>query len=213
MRERTRHLGELALQLRRRTTKLMPLVRSIGSPADHEVDRRVAYVTIELLNAWSSFTRSFYISSALRAYTTGGARINVTKPGIVTSEDAVTLATRTLKNKKATTPVPRHMEPSWYPARNVITLVNELGASNIATVSAALSYPTQVLNCLPTARNFFAHRNGDTAARCRQLCMTLSIPQMWRPADVLLHRDYTKPDNLITEWISDIATVADWMVE
>ena len=96
----------------------------------------------------------------------------------------------------------------------MIALVHQLGASNLATVSVALSYPTHALSCLPTARNFFAHRNSETATQCRQLCATLCIPPMWRLSDVLLQRDYTKPNNLLTEWISEaVGTVADLMVQ
>lgn len=214
MRERASHLGYLAIQLRRRTAKLIPLVRSAHSPADSDIDRRVAYVTIELLNAWCSFTRAFYISSALSAFTVGGARVTVTKTGIGTPHDAIAVAMSKLRNrKKVGITIPRKDEPSWHPANNLITLVQEIGASNLQTVTVALSYPTHVFHCLPIARNFFAHRNGDTAAHCRGLCAFLSIPFMRHPADVLLQRDYTKPNNLLTEWISDIATVADLMVQ
>lgn len=213
MKERAPNLDQLATQLRRRTARLIPLVRTVRSPADHEIDRRVAYVTIELLNAWSSFARAFFISSALRARTASGTPVTVMTRGIATPEDAIAIAMRRLKNKKMGGPIPRRQEPSWHSASNVITLVNEIGASNLGTVIAALSYPTQALRCLPIARNFFAHRNGDTAAQCRALCASLSLPPMWRPADVLLQRDYTRPNNLLTEWIVDVVTVADLMVQ
>ena len=213
MRERAFNLEQLAIQFGERTTRLIPLVRSVPSPADNEIDRRVAYVTIELLNAWSSFTRAFYISSALRAYTASGARVVVTKPGLVTPDDAVALAMQKLRGGKIARPVPRKREPSWHLGSNVITLVNEIGASNLATVTAALSYPTQAFRFLPIARNFFAHRNADTARQCRGLCAALALPPVWRPADVLLQRDYAKPENLLTEWITDLSTVSNLMVQ
>lgn len=213
MRERAPNLDQLATQLRRRTAKLVLLVRSARSPADHEVDRCVAYATIEVLNAWSSFTRAFFISSALRARTATGVRVMITAPGIATAQDALAVAMRKLRNKKAIGPVSRHQEPSWHPASNIITLISEIGASNLGAVTAALSYPTQAFRCLPIARNFFAHRNGDTAAQCRGLCASLSVPPVWRPSDVLLQRDYTRPNNLLTEWISDVVTVAELMVQ
>jgi hypothetical protein len=117
------------------------------------------------------------------------------------------------KLKGWTKPFVRRQEPSWHDINNIITLLSTMGASNLSTVVAALSYPTQVFKCLPDARNFFAHRNGDTAIRCRSLASALSVAPVWRPTDVLVQRDYAKPNNILTEWIIDLATVADMMVQ
>jgi len=211
MREQTYDLEQLSLQLRKRAARLIPLVKFARPPVDATTDRYVAHVTVEILNAWSSFTRAFYISCALRAYTAAGTRVAVSVAGLATPSDALALAMRKLKNRHK--PFARWHEPSWHDVHNVITLVSEIGASNINTVVGALSYPTHAFRCLPVARNFFAHRNSDTATKCRALSATLPIAATWRPADVLVQRDYTRPNNLLTEWITDVITVADMMVK
>jgi len=211
MREQAYDLEQLSLQLRKRAGRLLPLVKYIQPPIDAARDRDVAHVTIEILNAWSSFNRAFYISCALRAYTAAGTRVAVSVNGLATPSDALTLAMKTLKGQNK--PLQRRQEPSWHDVKNIITLVSTIGASNINTVVAALSYPTHAFRCLPIARNFFAHRNTDTARKCRALSATLQTAAAWRPGDVLVQRDYTRPNNVLTEWITDVTTVADMMVQ
>jgi hypothetical protein len=213
MRERAYRLSELSRQVRRRTGKLIPLVRSASPMATKDVDRLVAYVAIEVLNTWSSFARAFFISSALGARTASGAYVTVQMRGLANPQDAIRVAMLKLKNKPIVGPVARRQEPSWHPVANLITLLSEIGASNLNTVAGALGFPTRAFEGLPTIRNFFAHRNGDTAIKCRNLCTSLSLPPMWRPADIVLQRDYTKPHNVITGWALDVATVVDLMVQ
>ena len=211
MREQAYDLALLSLQLRDRVKRLLPLVRYVQPPVDAARDRDVAHVTVELLNAWSSFTRAFYISCALRARTAAGIRVAIAVNGLATPNDALMFAMKTLKGWNK--PFQRRQEPSWHDVKNIITLVSTIGASNINTVVAALSHPTHAFRCLPIARNFFSHRNIDTARKCRALSATLQTAAAWRPADVLVQRDYTRPNNVLTEWITDVATVADMMVQ
>lgn len=211
MREQTFELQQLSTQFRRRAARLLPLVKFVKPPIDASNDRNIAHVAIELVNAWSSFARAFYISCALRAYTASGTRVSVTVAGITTPSDALSLAMKRLKNWNK--PFVRRQEPSWHEIRNIITLIAAIGASNTPTVVAALSYPTHAFRCLPTVRNFYAHRNLDTAQKCRGLAATLPVASAWRPSALLVQRDYTRPNNLLSEWITDVTTVADMMVQ
>lgn len=212
MRERADSLVELARQLKRRAWRLISLIRIAPSPATAEADRLVAYVTIEAVNAWASFCRAFYISCAMRAYTASGTRVAITASGLKTPQDALLIAMKRLKGLKGTTFQRRH-EPGWHDINNLITMTGHIGASNHGVVVAAFGYSTQAFICLPTLRNFFAHRNADTCGKCHSLAAAIPVSLAKRPADILLHRDYAKPMNLLAEWITDMSQVADDLVK
>jgi hypothetical protein len=212
LRERADFLEDLARQFKHRAWRLIPLIQTISAPVSAEGDRAVAYVTIEAVNAWASFSRAFYISCALQAYTANGARVSVKVPGLKTSQDALLLAMQKLKGFKKTA-FRRRDEPGWHDVNSVITMATHLGASNLSAITAAFGYSTQAFLCLPTLRNFFAHRNSDTCGKCVSLAASIAVPPARRPADILLHRNYSKPMNLLSEWISDMTLVADRLVQ
>jgi hypothetical protein len=212
LKERSDSLEELAWQFKHRAWRLIPLIQVAPTPASAESDRLVAYVTIETVNAWASFSRAFYISCAMRAYTANGTRVAISATGLKTPHDALLLAMQKLKNFKKTT-FRRRDEPGWHNINHLISMAQHLDASNLNGIVAAFGYSTQAFNCLPTLRNFFAHRNADTCAKCMALSSVIAVPPAKRPADILLHRNYSKPMNLLGEWISDMTHVAYQLVQ
>lgn len=205
---------ELAQIFRRRAWRLIPLVQSASVPASAESDRLVAYVTIEAVNAWASFSRAFYISCATRAYTASGSRVTSKMPGIKTSHDALLEAIKKFKGyKNKNPPFRRRDEPSWHRVNNLVTLANHLGLSNLGVITTAFGYSTHAFDCLPELRNFFAHRNADTCRACHSLAASVAVPPSRRPVDILLHRNYSRPMNVLSEWISDMSLVADRLVQ
>jgi hypothetical protein len=213
VRERYDSLADLARHLQVRAYRLIPLIQTSRPPVTGEDDRTVAYVTIEAMNAWASFSRAFYVSSALRAYNAKGTRITITAAGLQTPDDAVLLATKRLKSNFKGAKVARRQEPAWHDVNNLITLLQHVGASNAGVAVAAFGYSTKVFTCLPALRNFFAHRNEDTCTRCTAIAATIPVPPSRRPADILLHRDLAKPMNVLSEWITDMTHVADQLVQ
>lgn len=213
MKQRYDSLAEPAHLLKRRAWRLIPLIQALPSPASAESDRIVAYVAIEAVNSWASFSRAFYISTALGAYTANGTRVTVTAPGLKSSKDALLLATKTIKKGFKGTKVTQQDEPAWYKVNNLIHLIQHLGASNFSAVVTAFGYNTKVFQCLPTLRNFFAHRNAHTCAECAIVAASIPVPPFGRPADVLVHRDYARPMNVLSEWILDMTNVADQLVQ
>lgn len=213
MRERYDSLEALARHLRMRASRLIPLVQAAATPVSAENDRTVAYVAIEAVNAWASFSRAFYVSSAMRAYTASGTRVTITAGGLKTPADAILLATKHLKKSFKGSKVARREEPAWYRVNNLLTVLQLVGASNTNVAIAAFGYSTKVFDCLPTLRNFFAHRNGDTCSMCSTIAPTIPVPPARRPADILLYRDLAKPMNVLSEWITDMTNVADQLVQ
>jgi hypothetical protein len=190
----------------------MPLVQVLSRPASTEDDRIAAFVTIEAVNSWASFSRAFYVSCALGALRANGKRVAVGIAGLNTPTDALLLATKRLKGFKGHT-VTRRDEPAWHKVNNLITLCGHLGASNLPEVVAAFGYATKAFDCLPTLRNFFAHRNQDTCQECTVMATSIPVPPFRRPADIAVHRDYAKPMNVLSGWIRDMTFVADQLVQ
>lgn len=211
MRERTTRLALLSQQYRVRSLRLLSLVKHLNAPIDQSHARVIAYVTIEIWNTWASFSRALFISSALRAFTARGHRVAITVSGISTPTDAVALALLKIRGYKKPT-FARYQEPAWHDKDNLITLFAELGASNALAVNTALSFPTSAFTSLHAARNFFAHRNADTASSCSTIGGTLSS-RLLHPADALAYRPTGKPNNLLSEWITDLLAVSDMMVQ
>jgi len=129
-----------------------------------------------------------------------------------TPADAVKVAMAKLKKSFKGSVIARHNEPAWHRVNNLITLVQHLQASNMNVVVAAFGYNTKAFEHLPTLRHFFAHRNRVTRADCSKVAASIPVPHASRPADVLLHRDYAKPMNVLAEWMTDMTVVADKLV-
>jgi hypothetical protein len=211
MQTRAYDLTALSRQFAHRIGRLVPLVKSAQSPANNVLDRATAYVAIELLNSWANFCRAFYISSALHAWTASGTRVTTSTPRIVNVPDATDFAMYTLKPR---TPRPwtRRQEPTWHSSAQLIKLLMALGASNLATVTAALSYPTDAFGYLPTARNFFAHRNEDTARKLHNIAAPMLISAIGHPTNILIQKRPARPNNVLTDWALDLLVVSGLMV-
>jgi len=173
----------------------------------------VAFVTIEALNLWASFVRSFYISCVLRARTATGARITITRPGLHTTGDAITFCMHQMKHRKGSGPWLRRQEPAWHDTSTVLNLLTAIGASNLTQVQNALSYPTSFPTMLPLARHFFAHRNQDTMHDVQSIARNLGVSARLRPSDVLCSRAAGRPQNVLSDWLDDIRNVVDLMCQ
>src|SRR5205823_2817708 len=137
--------------------------------------------TIELLNTWTNFVRSFYLSCCLNAKPEFSPRIGVTGLPLRTAEvlaiDTAIQITKPSLYLKHTPGAPwsRRDEPSWHDPRTLLKLSQSLGFSNEADIQAAVSINPRVLLDLPVFRNFFAHRNRDTFLSAQRLASHYGI--------------------------------------
>jgi hypothetical protein len=209
----TRYLDKLNRSVQRRATFLRSLVEYQTPPVAASSDRLVAFVTIETLNLWASFTRSFYLSCTLNARRITGSKVVLTAASFHTTADAITFAVKNLTGRKGSGPWRRRDEPTWHNPQTVLTLFTVTGASNLAVVQAGLSYPTSLFTMLPTARNFFAHRNEETAQKALALARALVVPTTARPTEVLCSKAPGRPQNVLSDWLDDLKNVADLMCQ
>lgn len=205
----TRDLTKLEHMAARRTLRLRALVDGYNPPVSPEHDRLISYVTIETVNLWAGFSRAYYLSCVLGARTTAGARITFSRAGVSTPHDALRLAVATFnpRFRGAPTTWRRRDEPAWHDIAVLLRLVTELACSSLPDVRVALGYTTTVFQHLPVFRNFFAHRNEDTARKTSNIARGYALSPRLRPAELLVSRRPGRPQSVICDWLDDMYNV------
>lgn len=199
----------LAEKARRRALLLRSLVDHISGVVTVEEDRLTAFVTIEALNLWNLFCRSFYVSAALGCRDGSGSRVTCSTGGIRSEMDAMTVAIHAVKPRLRGKQGPwsHRDEPPWHDTSSFLSAIQALGPSNLLTVQSALSYPTKAFAYLPTARNFYAHRAMSTAVKVGGIARGYALNPRLRPSEILLSRLPGRPQNLLADWVDDMRAV------
>jgi len=70
-----------------------------------------------------------------------------------------------------------------------------------------------VFQDLPCARNFFAHRNGDTERSAISLGVYYGVSAPSCASDLPSSRARGRPRTIIEEWIDDIDTVTELLCD
>lgn len=209
----TRRLVELEWSLKKRLRRLRALEGLVGRRALDQAGRQsVAFITLELLNCWTEFSRSYFLSCSLNAVRLSGGAVATTNFAGATLNDAVGLVMAHFRPNVALSPGGtwrRRDEPTWHDPHVLQTSCSLLGASNLGQVNASLSVKTRVFVDLPVFRNFFAHRNAASSQSAIQLAKRYLIPHNPRPADVLRSFPANRPVSLLRDWIDDVEVVAE----
>ena len=213
----TRDLRRLQGAALSRLERLRAIAVTATRPPASSTQREtgVSYCVIELYNCWYSFSRSLYLSSAFRARDQTGSRISLTNVPVATSVDgALTYAIRRAKPwvaKNRQPPWNWSDEPGWARAGVLLDGLDEIGASNRATVAAALSLAGSTIAHLPPFRHFVAHRSEDTARRLRPLLAPYAISPALHATQALATRASgakgQRPQPLLVDWIDDITNI------
>ena len=113
---RCKSLFKLRRTLVARLERLERRLSASAKLAPHERNPVVAYVTIESLNAWSQFSRAFYLSCMLNAKTEARATVAVMPAGVHLN-DAIGLAITRFKSYAKPNSLgewDRRDEPAWH---------------------------------------------------------------------------------------------------
>lgn len=205
--KRQASLAHLQQRVLKRFAALRPLVVDALAASPRGRVRLLTFVTVDLHNTCSAFLRSYFLSSATSAWLSNGMRI--TNPyAFRTQRDALTFAVKLVNSKQGGNgPWLRHQEPAWHRSGLFLRILNAAGCSNAAGVNAAWSVGTNALTDLTTARNYFAHRNDQTATYLRALGTAYGVPSP-QPPDVLLTTHGTgRPQSVLEDWFDDLETV------
>lgn len=189
------------------------------APTRAELDRTMSHAVIELHNLWLAFSRSLYLSSAFRARDGSGYRVALSKVSQATTVDeALTPAIRRTRPDRKSRKPPWNWndEPRWADVNVLLNSLDEIGASNLPTVSAGLSTGSLVFVTLGPVRNFYAHRGEDTSQRASKALLRYLVPGNVHPTNALTRHvvvgGVPKALPLVVEWIDDIGLAIDLVV-
>ena len=189
-------------------------VIALGS-APPQRDKGLSSVVIETLNLWSNFSRQYVLSCLFRptrALKMG--RVQLSNAAIQTPGDLIHAAARIRFGPTAPAPATRRQEPKWHEKDLLFKTCQAIGCSHLADVQAALSLGTRVFDDMPACRNFYAHRNDETAATVIALGKKqYLITGAEHPTDVLAFPAYKRPQPLILDWLDDMRIVMELLCE
>jgi hypothetical protein len=208
---RSKRLRRLRTTLNSRISRLERRIRTVAANSAHkDRDVVVAYVAIEALNAWTLFSRSFYLSCALGART---ERKKVVTYTLSTTDPlgAAIVFTNNRAKPNALGLWHRRDEPAWHDPNILMRVCGNLGCSIQVEIGQAFSLSQNVFNDLPVFRNFFAHRNGQTSQAARNIAPRYTLPTHLSPTELLLAVSPGATEPVILEWLTELAITAEFL--
>ena len=203
-----KYLSTLRRHAAQRIYKLRTIASAAGRLSPSDADKLVGHVVIEALNTWANFQRAYFLSCVNRAWKEDGLRITLSNPNVRTFSDGLIICMQTCKPWVWTRGTwQRRDEPPWHDPQTPIRAANAIGCSHYMQVVTAFSTGTSVFSHLPTFRNFYAHRNDDTAKKARALALQYSIPSSLQPTQILWSLSYGSHQPLILDWFDDLTIV------
>ncbi len=179
----------------------------------HERDPLVAYVSVEALNAWSQFSKAFYLSCALNARTESKAKVQTTPPGL-SMDDAIGRAILLYKPRSMPNSLgqwQRRDEPTWHDPAVLMRVCLNINCSLHSQMQAAFSSGQQVFADLPVFRNFYGHRNRLSSAAAQNLSPRYLLPSNLRPSEILLKAGPRASTSVLIEWLAEMKFTAEFL--
>jgi hypothetical protein len=202
----SKYLSKLKNKSFKQCFHLRTLSQKALTSKQDDADILLSYVTIQALNIWTEFSRAYILSLILSPVDCNGNVIISSNSSIRNFDDvlstSIKVATRTrLKPGKT---IRRRMEPKWFVTNTLLKTCKELDCSNYESIQIALSVGPEAFRYLPTFRNFYAHRNDDTAKKALKIASRYSIPRKNHPNEILLSIGYSRHQPIIFDWLDDI---------
>ena len=194
-------------------TRLSALTDQLSSsvPLKRESDRIASHICIETLNLLAEFNRSYYLLALQRSQTRSGNLHSTMFPRGTSIEFALR-SINMLRRRSAVKTLRRIDEPSWHTKSVFLKIVRLSKVSSEPQVVAAVSLRIRVLEDLPVARNFFAHRNEETAQKCCRLGGHYMLPST-HPSVMLASPLRGRPVRLLEDWIAELEIFVDTMTQ
>jgi hypothetical protein len=210
---RAKTLRKLRRAFLKRLTRLDQKIAQVKALALPEQDPVLAYVAIESLNAWATFSRSYYLSCIIHAKTKRNIRIQVT-PANMMLDQALGMAIQLFKpysTPKSDGSWHRRDEPAWHDPNVLMRACNNVSCSQQNKIEAAFSLGQRVFLYLPVFRNFFAHRNQSSCRAAQSIAPRYSLPTSLAPTQLLLRSRPQAQVSIIVEWLDELKVTADFM--
>lgn len=178
------------------------------SASRSELDRHVGRAVIDAQNTWSNFARSYLLSYLGSPRRKRGDRVALGNLAANNPGTLLHIATKACRGTTAAAPVDRRDEPSWHDTATFLRICNELAPTNLDDIRAALSMQTRVFADLPTFRNFYAHRNEESAAKAVGLAKRhYLISGVRHPTEALMKSASNRPQPLLLDWLDEMEVV------
>lgn len=212
---RSRRLKTLEKQLDRRLVRLLSLARSQENSDSPQARHLVSYVTIEMLSAWGTFCREYYLACTLLSpVTRSRSRVSHGAIGTIVDErtaliEAIRRTHKPRFNPSTGSTISARDEPDWKSKGVLLRLSASLQFSNQSAITNAFSYRTSALSDLPTVRNFFAHKDAASAGRVGRLArFRYNATNLAHPAELVNSILAPRTDTLLAQWIYDFRYLA-----
>ena len=200
----------------RRLTRLRNRTKSALTQgvSDSERDRVVAYVVLEAQNLWSNFVRSYVLSLLGKPRRVLGGRVTIVNLTLTSPGSVLHLAAKATRGPLALAPVTRREEPAWHDVNTLLKTCTQIGPSNQSNIIAAMSLQTRVFADLPTFRNFYAHRNEESARKALDIARRqYLIMKTNHPTEALGKPAIRRPQALLLDWLDEMQSVIELLCD
>ena len=162
---------------------------------------------VRLYDAWARFNRRLIFDSACaRPMTANGTRLR-SVPGVNSRNDVIP-ALRSAKGGR----LPLWWEPKWGRSMECLGAARLLKIQNIGTVAAAIGASNSPAEKLRVTRNYFAHRNMETAQAVQQLMNQAGTLGLRHPREFV--SSYVSGGVSVYEsWVLDLLDIAEAAVQ
>ena len=198
-----RRLDRLERRVRTHLQTLVRLTKKMPNVPREEADRTASFVCLEALNIWAEFTRTYFVCALANSVTSSGSIVATSFPRGISIESALRNIPIVL-NRVPSGRLSRRDEPTWHSRRNFLRIAQLVGLTNLGQVQAALSLPSRVIDDLPTVRNFFAHRNQETATKVFRLSRRYGIARVNHPTELVRSVVPGRPATIIEDWLAEL---------
>jgi hypothetical protein len=170
--------------------------------------RLLAYLVIEAATLWLEYSKSYFFCSAMNAVDQGGSPI-AHGEAFADRADALSFAVRVARPdvKGQTKNFSPRQYPEWRDPSVIRKLLDAMHASNLAAWELGTGVQTRVTKDLPTMRNFFAHKNRESARRARELRRHYGLTQSLSPWELLAAVPPQSQQPLLREWLDDLSAM------
>ena len=182
---------------------------------DGQNEAHVVRATIDCLNSWSEFVRAYYMSCCIRARTRGGVIVSASSSAVGSPSMALAEAIRITRPRvfRRGGPWTRYDEPTWRDPGTLRRVAQAVGLTNLDRIDVAFSVATNVFEHLPKFRNYFGHRNAETAAAIQRLAPVYYSTMRERPAAILRKPLPSRSTCVLSEFLMDLEGIARVLCE
>jgi hypothetical protein len=207
---------KLNFSAHRRLARLKAIAKSsvATSSFDARIDREIGFTVIEIQNLWTNFSRAYLICCVVGAKRASTGRVVLSDSTITTPGAMIHAAAKVARGPHAVPPTSRREEPPWHEVRILLKTCESIQCSHLPDVQKALSLQTRVFSDLPVFRNFYAHRNEETADRALKLAQRqYLITRARTPTEAITSLVRRRPQPLLLDWIDEMDAVMGLLCE